>query len=450
MTHNHTNELRETFEAIKALRNEIPWINIVADGDLLAPNRYHVEMEIRSITGTSEDPVYSPVFLFDILLPDQFPFVPPQCIAFPVIPFHPHFRIQKHPEYTNDDCGIWVDYQKNQDEELRSFLLRIAHSLQYQSDYIVTPRDIEIGNSHAFHWYQQTRNKHPEIFPTDRTILSRSVSVTIHPLSPSGPSQKKFKINTEEASHTSKKTFQIEQVPSSHKFDSETELIISTPQPEVQTDDIDISSQKKFEIINCTAPYRPQTKSEPNFQKITRFSSDFYEGREVTYRLYFTAKARKNLFQHINWEKKTEANKVEQGGLLLGEVSHDNEKGILYGIVHEVIPGAEAKGWSTYLEISHSVWKEMIDHTDRLIEEDNESRELQILGWYHTHPNNLGVFMSDTDLTTQRLIFPENWQYAVVLNPHTRIWKVFVGKDAQECGGFMINENKPVSSKKSE
>jgi proteasome lid subunit RPN8/RPN11 len=79
----------------------------------------------------------------------------------------------------------------------------------------------------------------------------------------------------------------------------------------------------------------------------------------------------------------------------------------------------------------------MIDKLD-LINEDNQEDELQVIGWYHTHPGRLSVFMSGTDLNTQSKMFSMVWQFAIVLNPQKQLWRAFSGSKAKECKGYML------------
>jgi proteasome lid subunit RPN8/RPN11 len=51
-----------------------------------------------------------------------------------------------------------------------------------------------------------------------------------------------------------------------------------------------------------------------------------------------------------------------------------------------------------------------------------------VVGWFHSHPG-LGVFLSGTDLRTQRDCFGAEWQIAVVLDPQRREFGVFAGPD---------------------
>ena len=42
--------------------------------------------------------------------------------------------------------------------------------------------------------------------------------------------------------------------------------------------------------------------------------------------------------------------------------------------------------------------------------------DLRILGWWHTHPD-FGLFLSTTDIHTQKFFFPETYQVALILDP---------------------------------
>jgi proteasome lid subunit RPN8/RPN11 len=104
-----------------------------------------------------------------------------------------------------------------------------------------------------------------------------------------------------------------------------------------------------------------------------------------------------------------------------------------------------AKGSSVHLEMTHDTWKEMLDSADKLLEQSPQ-RELQIIGWYHTHPNGLQVFMSGTDRDTQSRMFAHDWQFAVVLNPQKQRWRAFFGHTARECKGYVIADEEGEES----
>ena len=59
-----------------------------------------------------------------------------------------------------------------------------------------------------------------------------------------------------------------------------------------------------------------------------------------------------------------------------------------------------------------------------------------IVGWYHSHPG-LGVFLSATDLRTQKLYFAEPWQVAIVIDPVSSQFGIFSG-----ANGELINSER--------
>lgn len=201
-----------------------------------------------------------------------------------------------------------------------------------------------------------------------------------------------------------------------------------------------MATRKKFEIINSDPPYQPPERAEPAFKTVAGLSSDWERGCGESHRLYFTREAMSHVGGHIGWGRMTQHNCIEQGGILLGQAFRDSSSGVTYGVVSAAVAGISARGSSAHLEMTHDTWKEMLDSADELLEQSTQ-RELQIIGWYHTHPNGLQVFMSGTDRDTQSRMFAHDWQFAVVLNPQKRCWRAFFGRDAQECKGYVIADD---------
>lgn len=196
----------------------------------------------------------------------------------------------------------------------------------------------------------------------------------------------------------------------------------------------------RFTIKEVSEPYTPKEQPEPNQTLNTALSATLDHGADKSRKIYLDTRPITQIFTHIGWGTKTKHNIVEQGGILVGQVFHDKKNNIQYGLVHEAIAGKQARGTSAYLEMNHEVWKQMIDQADQLIDARPEE-DWQIIGWYHTHPNDLSVFFSATDLGTQRRFFRENWHYALVFNPHKKIWKAFYGPDARPCIGLALKGN---------
>lgn len=328
--------------------------------------------------------------------------------GFPLL-FHPHFSISSNP--FNKTKVSWVDYKEEiTEKDIGSYILRIARSLRYEKGFISSRG--KIGNPDAHHWYWNKRDS--VNFPTDDIQI---------------PSAKSFKIASPNENN--------QQSSPSSSIPSRTGSL--TVQNSIQSN----PSRRniKFEITESHPPYSPEEKIQPDFLVCRELDSDYRNDQfgSLTHQFYLTKTAFDDIAQHIGWDERTEQNVVEQGGILLEEVFRDPHTKITYAVAERAIAGRSARGTPGYIEMTHETWKEMFDDVDRL------NTSLHIIGWYHTHPNNLDVFMSRTDRATQARVFKHDWQFAIVLNPHNKIWRAFYGKDSSECKGFIITENQNLS-----
>jgi len=149
--------------------------------------------------------------------------------------------------------------------------------------------------------------------------------------------------------------------------------------------------------------------------------------------LFLEPAACKQLNQHIGWQSPKPANQIEQGGLLIGKVFQKESDKVYWAVVNSIVPSIGARGTPASLEIDHNDWKEMLDRFDE------HGDEYIVIGWYHTHPNNLDIFMSEVDRVTQQSMFCEDWHFAVVLNPQLHRWGVYRGAEAIPCSGYFLN-----------
>ncbi len=332
---------------------------------------------------------------------------------FPVL-YHPHFENQRYPTST------WVEPNRNINcDNLGAYILRIANSLQYRDAYI--DRQGKIANYMALKWYLKSIDRNG-LFPSDDLQL---------------PSLKSFKIQTLMATKQPKK-FEVAKTMETEKDNQQPS---SSPV-------LESKPRKKFEVTLVTPAYAPVEKIKPSFHTIEELSSNFgsdsyrnhddslknEEGEwQSSHTFYLTRQAFESISNHIGWNNSTSANCVEQGGILLGHTYVDPETKQIFCIAEQSVAGKSAKGSGAYLEMTHETWKEMLDVVDSL------HSELQIVGWYHTHPNGLPVFMSGTDMATQARIFGNDWQFAIVLNPHKKIWRAFYGISSKECHGYVLD-----------
>jgi proteasome lid subunit RPN8/RPN11 len=410
----YRDRLQRDYESMQALETR-SGISFTTVGDL-PPRRYRVEIRVISPARVTKRgaPVNVPLFRFDIRLPPDYPAVPPVCTTTSDSenPFHPHFT---RPLFFSGPSR-WKDYRPHdRNELLADFVRRIAQSLQYCPDFI-NEDETWIGHYTAFEWYLDHKNDRPPLFPIPQT---RAVSSRQRP--ESDPEQHR--------------TFEIVQrVPPAAAAPAPPPTpppAVPIPAPEPRP------PAKKFEIASVSDGYRVTQRAVPNASVVPQLSTRRNYGVDDRYELYFKPAAHAELASHVAWGSSTEANRVEQGGLLLGNVFTDPDEGVTFGVVHTSIPAELAKGSGGYLLMDHDAWKAMIDRADQIADAASGAK-LQVIGWYHTHPNELSVFLSSTDQATQRRMFGNEWQFAVVLNPQRREWRVFHGKDILECRGHVL------------
>ena len=127
----------------------------------------------------------------------------------------------------------------------------------------------------------------------------------------------------------------------------------------------------------------------------------------------------------------------ERGGILVGDVFAD-PGGRNYVVVRDAIAAHNLSASSTHLQFRPESWKPIWDAL-------YSDHSLRIVGWYHTHPR-LGVFLSGTDLRTQRLYFSAPWQIAVVIDPSSMEIGCFFGSNGQKTpftGRFSRKDSGP-------
>ncbi len=219
-------------------------------------------------------------------------------------------------------------------------------------------------------------------------------------------------------------------------------FVIKSSVPDVKTPSAPVAEstdqpRKLFQIKSIAPQYELPTKRHGLVNTTESLVADLHPHASREFRLYFTQQSFHQVEHHIGWGQRTDDNGVEQGGLLLGNAYIDSEENLVFAIVRNAIAGLKARGSGAYLDMTHETWAEMLAQVDAITDADPDS-SLQIVGWYHTHPNTLDVFMSGTDKNTQRTFFRAEWQFAVVLNPHKKLWRVYHGSESAQCEGFVI------------
>ena len=178
--------------------------------------------------------------------------------------------------------------------------------------------------------------------------------------------------------------------------------------------------------------------------------------------LMFTSYATQKLRAAIGWNRfDFPCNRVEMGGWLIGNYICDDSGEVVQAEVTDILVATNCAGTPTYLEWPAiediRLQREFFRMKDELtLKNPTLGERLSRIGWWHTHPNGLPVFMSSTDMETQRIKFFKAHDYSVVLNPHRMIWKAFVGRNADEVPAIMlldkyihVKERKHKKAKKS-
>ncbi len=172
-----------------------------------------------------------------------------------------------------------------------------------------------------------------------------------------------------------------------------------------------LAQLNQIEWVECEDVYKPTEKP------INKFLAE----RKVyfTYaQIYILHSAFTALTNHL------EANtSVEQGGILFGQAYNDSEHGI-YVEITAAVPAPATIGTGAHLEFTSDSWQGIMDYAKSTHPEAN------IVGWYHSHPN-IGVFMSGTDMRTQRAFFYHPWCVSIVYDPVRKQIGCFLGEEAK-------------------
>jgi len=102
----------------------------------------------------------------------------------------------------------------------------------------------------------------------------------------------------------------------------------------------------------------------------------------------------------------------EVGGIMVGEWCTDDKTGEQFVVVEHALPARHTRQGSVYLTFTQD---SLVDIHDEI---DAHFKGKKIVGWYHTHPR-MGIFLSHYDTWLHQHFFPEPWQVALVVEPHS-------------------------------
>lgn len=124
---------------------------------------------------------------------------------------------------------------------------------------------------------------------------------------------------------------------------------------------------------------------------------------------------------------------VELGGILLGTECLDEATGLPFVLITRSLQAKHYENTQASFTYTHDSWEEITRERDRL------HPDLDIVGWYHTHPD-FGIFLSSHDLFLHHNFFSQPLQVAYVVDPIRQTRGFFQWRDGAmvQVGGFYL------------
>lgn len=190
---------------------------------------------------------------------------------------------------------------------------------------------------------------------------------------------------------------------------------------------------------NKTYPIQAASKG-PRRAKIPthraqRWLSESEDGRKPVVQVFVTQAAYQRICDHAASDMDNEV-----GGWLAGRWCRDAETNTEFVVVEALLPAQQVRSGSTFLTFTHDSQVAML----AALEERYAKKK--VVGWYHTHPR-MGLFLSGYDTWLHTNFFPQPWQVALVVEPHSGIGGFFIRDkdkqlDARKYFGFYELRNR--------
>ncbi len=128
---------------------------------------------------------------------------------------------------------------------------------------------------------------------------------------------------------------------------------------------------------------------------------------------------------------------VELGGILLGKECLDDQTGEPYVWVTKSLEAKHYENTQASFTYTHDSWEEITRDRDKL------HPDLDIVGWYHTHPD-FGIFLSSHDLFIHHHFFAQPLQVAYVVDPIRQHRGFFQWRDGRmdQVGGYYLTADR--------
>ncbi len=128
---------------------------------------------------------------------------------------------------------------------------------------------------------------------------------------------------------------------------------------------------------------------------------------------------------------------VELGGILLGKECVDDQTAEPFVWITKSLEAKHYENTQASFTYTHDSWEKITRERDRL------HPELDIVGWYHTHPD-FGIFLSSHDLFIHRHFFAQPLQVAYVIDPIRQIRGFFQWHQGRldHVGGYYLTADR--------
>jgi proteasome lid subunit RPN8/RPN11/Skp family chaperone for outer membrane proteins len=128
---------------------------------------------------------------------------------------------------------------------------------------------------------------------------------------------------------------------------------------------------------------------------------------------------------------------VELGGIILGHECVDDQTGEPFVWVTKSLEAKHYENTQASFTYTHEAWEEITRERDKL------HPDLDIVGWYHTHPD-FGIFLSSHDLFIHRNFFNQPLQLAYVVDPIRQTRGFFRWRDngLEQVGGYYLSADR--------
>lgn len=129
----------------------------------------------------------------------------------------------------------------------------------------------------------------------------------------------------------------------------------------------------------------------------------------------------------------------ETGGVLVGQAYFCETTKTQYTEITGSIAAPYTIGNRVHFQFTPECWQSILANQKLYFPETT------VVGWYHSHPGH-GIFLSGTDLNTQRLSFKQIWQIAVVYDPLRKEIGFFYGADGKTIRPIYWQRNNQLIS----